>query len=78
MAIQYDFFEDSMFDMRDEKVVVKKQIENLKEDIDKMRKSFFARLNGQERKYNKLLDKLDEIYPNEKYKEIDDILDKTS
>lgn len=57
MAIQLDLFED-VFLAED---VLLTRIEKMERDIQKMRGSFFVRLNAQERKFLDLKDELDRI-----------------
>ena len=53
MATQLD-----LFSYQNNDDIIRYQVEKLKDDIDKMRRSFFVRLDAQEKKYQLLLDQL--------------------
>lgn len=53
IPIQYDFFESN-----DEESILKKEVQALKEIVDKQRKSMFVRLGNQDKEIVKLMNEI--------------------
>ena len=56
IPIQYDFFESS-----DPEFILKKEVQALKEMVDKQRKSMFVRLGNQDKEIVKLINEINRL-----------------